>query len=79
VISSPGPDGTREVEPAYAGVASAELNTARQVGGAVGVALSGTLVAGDFVPGLRLSLAIAAAALICSSSVTARWVRVSRG
>jgi DHA2 family methylenomycin A resistance protein-like MFS transporter len=67
------------VEPAYAGVASAELNTARQVGGAVGVALFGTLVAGDFVPGLRLSLAIAAAALICGSSVTARWVRVSRG
>lgn len=66
------------VEPEYAGVASAELNTARQVGGAVGVALFGTLVAKDFIPGLRLSLAIAAAALICSSSVTARWVRVRR-
>jgi MFS transporter, DHA2 family, methylenomycin A resistance protein len=64
------------VEPESAGVASAELNTARQVGGAVGVALFGTLVADDFIPGLRLSLAIAATALICSSSVTARWVRV---
>ncbi|GLW09771.1 MFS transporter [Microtetraspora sp. NBRC 13810] len=66
------------VEPEYAGVASAGLNTARQIGGAVGVALFGTLVAADFYPGLRLSLAIAAAALICSSSVTARWVRVGR-
>ncbi len=66
------------VEPEYAGVASAELNTARQVGGAVGVALFGTLVAGDFIPGLRLSLAIAATALIFSSAVTARWVPVRR-
>jgi DHA2 family methylenomycin A resistance protein-like MFS transporter len=64
------------VEPEYAGVASAELNTARQVGGAVGVALFGTLVAADFIPGLRLSLTIASAALIFSSAMTARWVRV---
>jgi MFS transporter, DHA2 family, methylenomycin A resistance protein len=66
------------VEPEYAGVASAELNTARQVGGAVGVALFGTLVAGHFIPGLRLSLAIASTALICSSAVVARWGRVRR-
>ncbi|RKN44995.1 MFS transporter [Streptomyces hoynatensis] len=64
------------VEPAYAGVASAELNTARQVGGAVGVALFGTLIAGGFVPGLRLSLLIGAAALLCGCAVAARWVRV---
>lgn len=64
------------VEPEYAGIASAELNTARQVGGAVGVALFGTLIAGAFLPGLRLSLVIAAGALLASSSVTARWVRV---
>jgi MFS transporter, DHA2 family, methylenomycin A resistance protein len=63
------------VEPAYAGVASAELNTARQVGGAVGVALFGTLVAGAFVHGLRVSLLLAGTALCLSSSVTARWGR----
>jgi DHA2 family methylenomycin A resistance protein-like MFS transporter len=62
------------VEPEYAGVASAGLNTARQVGGAVGVALFGTLVAGSFLPGLRLSLLIAALALFVGSSITARWV-----
>ncbi|MEU9175113.1 MFS transporter [Streptomyces sp. NPDC048420] len=64
------------VEPEYAGVASAELNTARQVGGAVGVALFGTLVAGVFASGLRISLIIAALALCGSSLVTARWGRV---
>ncbi|MCP2163556.1 MFS transporter [Goodfellowiella coeruleoviolacea] len=67
------------VEPGYAGVAAAELNTARQVGGAVGVALFGTLVVGDFLAGLRLSLAIAAAALVGSALVTARRVRLRRG
>ncbi|GAA4509739.1 MFS transporter [Actinoallomurus oryzae] len=63
------------VEPGHAGVASAELNTARQVGGAVGVALFGGLVAGDLGHGLRLSLAIAAAALLLSAAAAARWVR----
>ncbi|WP_329175875.1 MFS transporter [Streptomyces sp. NBC_01477] len=61
--------------PAHAGVAAAGLNTARQVGGAVGVALFGALVAGGFLPGLRLSLLVAAAALLAGASVTARWVR----
>ncbi|WP_186382839.1 MFS transporter [Amycolatopsis rhizosphaerae] len=66
------------VEPAHAGVASAELNTARQMGGAVGVALFGTLIAGAFVPGLRLSLLIAAFALLASALVTAYWGREPR-
>jgi MFS transporter, DHA2 family, methylenomycin A resistance protein len=61
------------VEPAYAGVASGELNAARQVGGAVGVALFGTLVAGDFLTGLRLSLAIASSVLVLGALTAARW------
>lgn len=64
------------VEPEYAGVASAELNTARQVGGAVGVALFGTLVANTFASGLQASLLIAAVALCGSSLAAARWGRV---
>ncbi|SEG73720.1 MFS transporter, DHA2 family, methylenomycin A resistance protein [Actinacidiphila yanglinensis] len=56
----------------YAGTASAHLNTARQVGGAVGVALFGALVASHFLPGLRLSLVLAAAALMVGAAVTAR-------
>lgn len=64
------------VEPAYAGVASAGLNTARQVGGAVGVALFGTVITGDLGSGLRVSLVLATTALIAGVLVTARWGRV---
>lgn len=56
-----------------------EANSHRQVGGAIGVALFGTLIAVSFLPGLRLSLVLAAGALLASASVTARWVRVGRG
>ncbi len=57
------------VEPAYAGVASGELNAARQAGGAVGVALFGALAGG----GLRLPLAIAACALTLGAATALRW------
>lgn len=66
------------VAPTHAGIASAELNTARQTGGAVGVALFGTLIAGNLTLGLGLSLAIAATALMCSSATAARWVHRHR-
>jgi DHA2 family methylenomycin A resistance protein-like MFS transporter len=48
--------------PAQAGTASAVFNTFRQVGGAVAIAVFGALVAapGGFVPGMQLSLVIAA-------------------
>jgi MFS transporter, DHA2 family, methylenomycin A resistance protein len=43
-----------------AGIASGVLNAGRQVGGAIGVALLGTLVsAGSFVSGLHVALAVA--------------------
>ncbi|WP_083871494.1 MFS transporter [Nocardia aobensis] len=46
-----------------AGIAAAVFNVSRQVGSTVGVALFGTLAAsGDFIPGLRLSATLAAAA-----------------
>ncbi|NKY50488.1 MFS transporter [Nocardia vermiculata] len=59
----------------YAGVASAQLNTARQVGGAVGVAVFGGLVAGDFLGGLQTSLMTAAVALLAAAAVGAKYVR----
>jgi DHA2 family methylenomycin A resistance protein-like MFS transporter len=61
------------VRPASAGIASGALNAARQVGGAVGVALFGTLVAGNFLTGLRLSLIIAATALLLGALTAIRW------
>jgi DHA2 family methylenomycin A resistance protein-like MFS transporter len=63
------------VPAARAGVASAQLNTARQVGGAVGVAVFGTLVAGDFLGGLRTSLVIAVLALLAAAVVGGIFVR----
>jgi MFS transporter, DHA2 family, methylenomycin A resistance protein len=46
------------VEPNRSGVAAGTLNTARQTGSVVGVALFGALANGRVVPGLRISLAL---------------------
>lgn len=68
------------VEPARAGTASAVLNTARQAGGAVGVAAFGALAGGGLatqvVTGLHVEAAVSAALLL-----TAAWLarRVQRG
>jgi DHA2 family methylenomycin A resistance protein-like MFS transporter len=53
------------VDPGRAGTASAVFNTFRQVGGAVAIAVFGSLIAGSptFLPGMRASLAIAAVLL----------------
>lgn len=55
-----------------AGLASGAINAARQVGGVIGVALLGALVAagGPIVPGLRIGLAIAGAAFLLGAAVT---------
>lgn len=61
------------VEPARAGTASALLNTARQAGGAVGVAafgaLAGGAVAAQVVAGLRMETAISAALLLAATGL----------
>ncbi|CAM3123919.1 Major facilitator transporter [Burkholderia ubonensis] len=58
------------VEPERAGVASAVLNTARQAGGAMGVAAFGALAGGGaphVVGGLRASVAVSAALLVVAA------------
>jgi MFS transporter, DHA2 family, methylenomycin A resistance protein len=54
------------VDRKQSGVASGVLNTARQVGSVIGVALFGSLIANrhQFVPGLHLALCISAAVLL---------------
>jgi MFS transporter, DHA2 family, methylenomycin A resistance protein len=47
------------VDTARSGLASGALNTARQTGSVIGVALFGSLAAADLVRGLRLDLAVA--------------------
>jgi DHA2 family methylenomycin A resistance protein-like MFS transporter len=65
------------VERSYSGTASAILNTARQAGGAVGVALFGALSSGRpgrLVEGLDLSAAICAG-LLAAAAGAAQFVR----
>jgi MFS transporter, DHA2 family, methylenomycin A resistance protein len=63
----------------HAGLASGVVNTARQVGGVIGVALLGTLVAhrASFPAGLRVSMLIAACAfaIACTTAIS----QVKRG
>lgn len=61
------------VEPSRSGVASGTLNTGRQTGSVIGVALFGSLAAGGLVPGLRLALVISIA-LALAVAVLARLV-----
>jgi DHA2 family methylenomycin A resistance protein-like MFS transporter len=55
------------------GLASGTINAARQLGGVLGVAILGTLVASrtTFVSGLRVSMVIAAAAFLLGALLTA--------
>jgi len=55
-----------------AGVASGAFNTSRQVGGALAIAVFGTLVASraTFLPGLRTSLLIAACVVLAAAAVS---------
>lgn len=66
------------VGPAKAGIASAVLNSARQVGGVLGVSLFGFLVRGatqtTFMDGMRTSLVIAACSLLAGSLASKLWV-----
>lgn len=48
------------VDPQRSGIASGTLNTARQTGSVLGVAVFGSLAAGSLVPGLRIDLAVTA-------------------
>ena len=58
------------------GLASGTLNAARQMGGAIGVALLGTLVAHQdtFISGLHFAMVIAASVFILGAALTVLFV-----
>jgi DHA2 family methylenomycin A resistance protein-like MFS transporter len=66
------------VETSRAGIASGVLNTARQVGGMLGVAVCGYLVrdiaASAFMEGMRLSLAVAVVLLLGGALLSFLWL-----
>lgn len=58
-----------------AGTAAALLNTSRQTGGALSIAVFGALLAGDFAPGMRESLLLAACLLLANALGVAALLR----
>jgi DHA2 family methylenomycin A resistance protein-like MFS transporter len=62
------------------GLGSGALNASRQVGGAVGVALLGALVAahGWFTPGMELAMLLAAVAFAAGAVVSSTTLRRHR-
>ncbi|MQA87826.1 MAG: MFS transporter [Streptosporangiales bacterium] len=61
--------------PARLGVASGVLNSSRQAGGVIGVALFGSLIAGGgFVAGMRVALLAAASALLLAAVTAMRYI-----
>ncbi|MEU9172351.1 MFS transporter [Streptomyces sp. NPDC048420] len=63
------------IEPAYAGLGSGILNTARQVGMAMGVALLGSFIAmGDSLLGLRVSVGLVALCFLAIVVLSLRYV-----
>ncbi|WP_240167827.1 MFS transporter [Streptomyces noursei] len=64
-----------------AGTASAVLNTGRQVGGAISVAVFGALLSGadTFLAGMRWSMLLAAAGLVLTAGATLTLPRARRG
>ena len=62
-----------------AGIASGVLNAARQAGGAIGVALLGTLISGrSLVGGMHVAMGVSAVSFLAGALVTAIWVERRR-
>ena len=63
------------------GVASGVLNAARQLGGAIGVALFGTFIASqtNFITGMHTSVVVGGAVLLLTAMTGAIFLRLPHG
>jgi MFS transporter, DHA2 family, methylenomycin A resistance protein len=66
------------VDPSRSGVAAGTLNTARQTGSVIGVALFGALANGRIVPGLRHSLVVSIALALVTAALAGVLPRQDR-
>lgn len=64
-----------EAAPGRAGTASGALNSSRQIGSTLGVAVFGVLVAGDFMTGYRLSVVVGGLVFAAGAVIAWRTVR----
>jgi DHA2 family methylenomycin A resistance protein-like MFS transporter len=63
----------------HSGVAAGVLNTVRQAGGGIGVALFGALMALHGITGLQSAFVVSAVLLACGTLAAGLGVRQSRG
>jgi MFS transporter, DHA2 family, methylenomycin A resistance protein len=57
-----------------AGLASGSFNAARQFGGGLGVAVFGAMIATDFVASMQASMLVAAAGIVVTLALSARYI-----
>jgi DHA2 family methylenomycin A resistance protein-like MFS transporter len=64
-----------DIRPGQAGLGAGVLNSSRQLGSALGVAVFGALLDANFVTGLHLSFLISGGAVLAAAVLTLRYVR----
>jgi MFS transporter, DHA2 family, methylenomycin A resistance protein len=64
-----------DIRPGQAGIGAGVLNSSRQLGSALGVAVCGALLDANFMTGLHLSFLISGGAVLAAAVLTLRYVR----
>lgn len=64
-----------DIRPGQAGIGAGVLNSSRQLGSALGVAVFGALLDANFLTGLHLSFLISGATVLAAALLTLRYVR----
>lgn len=68
-----------DIRPGQAGIGAGVLNSSRQLGSALGVAVFGALLDANFLTGLHLSFLISGGTVLVAAVLTLRYVRPGLG